>query len=124
MYMSSPVLVNGRVVGLSHKKRGQYFALDPATGAVEATSEPGQGENAAFVMAAAGPAAAAGRRNAAGPARRRQDVRSRSGGTASPTARPTRIRFPRARGILIRDETGLSLYGTADRAAAVPENQP
>ena len=51
MYMSSPVLVNGRVVGLSHRKRGQYFALDPATGAVEWKSEPGQGENAAFVLA-------------------------------------------------------------------------
>jgi hypothetical protein len=43
MYMSSPVLVNGRVVGLSHWKRGQYFGLDPATGRVEWKSEPGQG---------------------------------------------------------------------------------
>lgn len=48
--MSSPVLVNGRVIGLSHRKRGQYFALDPATGTVEWKSEPGQGANAAFVL--------------------------------------------------------------------------
>ncbi len=51
MYMSSPVLVNGRVVGLSHRKRGQYFALDPATGSVVWRSEAGQGENAAFLVA-------------------------------------------------------------------------
>jgi hypothetical protein len=51
MYMSSPVLVNGRVIGLSHRKKGQYFALEPATGAVHWKSDPGQGENAAFVLA-------------------------------------------------------------------------
>ena len=67
MYMSSPVLVNGRVVGLSHRKKGQYFALDPATGTVEWKSEPGQGENAAFVLARGRPAGPPGRRHAAGP---------------------------------------------------------
>jgi outer membrane protein assembly factor BamB len=51
MYMSSPVLARGRVLGLSHKKKGQFFALDPATGAVQWTSEGGQGETAAFVVA-------------------------------------------------------------------------
>ncbi|MET0556816.1 MAG: PQQ-binding-like beta-propeller repeat protein [Vicinamibacteria bacterium] len=53
MYMSSPVLAHGLLIGLSHRKRGQYFALDPATGAVRWTSDPGQGENAAFVTAGA-----------------------------------------------------------------------
>ena len=51
MYMSSPVLVNGRVVGFSHRRKGQYFALDPATGTVQWTSEGGKGEHAAFVLA-------------------------------------------------------------------------
>ena len=51
MYMSSPILVNGHVIGLSHRSRGQYFALDPATGAVQWKSDPGQGQNAAFLFA-------------------------------------------------------------------------
>jgi outer membrane protein assembly factor BamB len=51
MYMSSPVLAGGQVLGLSHKKKGQYFALDADTGKVRWTSGPGQGENAAFVVA-------------------------------------------------------------------------
>ena len=48
MYMSSPVLAGGQVLGLSHKKKGQYFALDADTGKVRWTSEGGQGENAAL----------------------------------------------------------------------------
>jgi outer membrane protein assembly factor BamB len=51
MYMSSPVLVEGRVLGLSHRKRGQYFLLDPDTGMLQAASEGGRGESAAFVVA-------------------------------------------------------------------------
>jgi outer membrane protein assembly factor BamB len=51
MYMSSPVNADGRVVGLSHKRKGQFFALDAATGAVQWTSPGGQGENAALVVA-------------------------------------------------------------------------
>lgn len=116
MYMSSPVLVNGRVVGLSDKKRGQYFALDPATGAVQSTSEPGQGENAAFVVAPGGLLLLRGDGNllvlpADGasftPLRRYQVAESAT------YAHPV----PTARGILVRDESGLSLYGTTERAA-------
>ena len=51
MYMSSPVLAGGQVLGLSHKKRGQYFALDADTGKVRWTSDGSQGENATFVVA-------------------------------------------------------------------------
>ncbi len=29
MYMSSPVLVGGRLVGFTEKRSGQLFALDP-----------------------------------------------------------------------------------------------
>ena len=32
LYMSSPVLVAGRLYGFSHKKKGQFFCLDAATG--------------------------------------------------------------------------------------------
>jgi outer membrane protein assembly factor BamB len=116
MYMSSPVLANGRVVGLSHKKRGQYFALDPATGAVVWTSDSGQGENAAFVLTDTAllvlqedgtllvlPQDAA----AFAPSRRYRVADSAT------YAHPV----PTERGILVRDEAGVSLFA-ADSAGA------
>ena len=48
-YMSTPVLEGGRLYGLSHRKRGQLFCLDVATGKVVWLSEGRQGENAALV---------------------------------------------------------------------------
>jgi outer membrane protein assembly factor BamB len=120
MYMSSPVLVNGRVVGLSHRKRGQYFALDPATGTVAWTSQPGQGENAAFVLAEGALLALQGDgtllllpQDAASFSPIRRYHVAESATFAHPV--PTEM------GILIKDETGLALYGRdAPRAA----NQP
>ena len=116
MYMSSPVLVNGRVIGLSHKKRGQYFALNPATGAVETTSEPGQGENAAFVVARGALLLQQGDGTLL--------VLPSDGQSFSPLRRyhvadsaTYAHPVPTALGILVRDESGLSLFGTADRAA-------
>lgn len=116
MYMSSPVLVAGRVVGLSQKRRGQYFSLNPATGAVESTSEPGQGENAAFVAVPDGLLLLQGDGNLL--------VLPADGKTFAPLRRyhladsaTYAHPVPTARGILIRDESGLSLYGTVDRAA-------
>jgi outer membrane protein assembly factor BamB len=53
VYMSSPVEAGGVVYGLTHRNRGQYFALDARTGALLWTSPGRQGENAAIV--AAGP---------------------------------------------------------------------
>lgn len=53
-YMSSPVLDGGVLYGLSHKKKGQLYALDLATGRTLWLSEGRLGENAALV--AAGPA--------------------------------------------------------------------
>jgi outer membrane protein assembly factor BamB len=50
MYMSTPVVRNGRVIGLSHRQRGQLFALDAETGAVRWKGAGGQGQNAAFVV--------------------------------------------------------------------------
>jgi outer membrane protein assembly factor BamB len=48
-YMSTPVLVGQRLVGHSHKKKGQFFALDAATGKTIWLSEGRQGENAALL---------------------------------------------------------------------------
>jgi outer membrane protein assembly factor BamB len=48
-YLSSPVTVGGRVIGFSHRKKGQFVALDAKTGRSIWTSEGRQGENAALV---------------------------------------------------------------------------
>ncbi len=48
-YMSTPVLANDRIYGLSHHKRGQFFALDAATGRTIWLSDGRQGDNAAIV---------------------------------------------------------------------------
>ena len=111
MYMSSPVLAGGRVLGLSHKKRGQYFALDAATGKVQWTSDGAQGENAAFVVADHGLLVLQGDgtllvlpRDAAAFAPIRKYRVAESATLAHPV--------PTEAGLLIKDETGLSLYGT------------
>ena len=51
MYMSSPVAAGGVLYGLTHRNRGQFFALDVATGRTLWTSPPRQGENAALTAA-------------------------------------------------------------------------
>jgi outer membrane protein assembly factor BamB len=51
MYMSSPVLVGGRMIGFSNMRRGQFFCLDPETGEAIWSSEGRQGDNAALVVA-------------------------------------------------------------------------
>ncbi len=49
MYMSSPVYIDGRIVGMSHRKQGQFFAIDAKSGSVLWTSAPKMAENAAFI---------------------------------------------------------------------------
>ncbi len=51
LYMASPVLAGDRLFGLSHKRSGQLFALDVATGRALLTSPGRDGENAALVLA-------------------------------------------------------------------------
>jgi outer membrane protein assembly factor BamB len=58
MYMSSPVVMNGRIYGLSHRNRGQFFALDAATGRTLWVTQGREADNAALV--AAGPLLLAG----------------------------------------------------------------
>jgi len=48
-YLSTPVVAGGRLIGLSHKRKGQFFALDLATGKTVWLSEGRQGESAALV---------------------------------------------------------------------------
>ena len=49
LYMSSPVLVDGLLYGHSHKRKGQFFCLDPATGELVWSSRGREGENAAVL---------------------------------------------------------------------------
>jgi outer membrane protein assembly factor BamB len=51
MYMSSPVASGGVLYGLTHRNRGQFFALDVTTGRTLWTSPPRQAENAALAVA-------------------------------------------------------------------------
>ena len=49
LYMSSPVLVGDRLFGMSHRRSGQFFALDVATGETIWTSVGREGDNAAIL---------------------------------------------------------------------------
>ena len=51
MYMSSPVVAGGVMYGLTHRNRGQFYAVDVKTGKTLWTSPPRQGENAALTLA-------------------------------------------------------------------------
>lgn len=50
-YMSSPVLVGGRLFGFSHRQKGQVVAIDGATGRLLWAGPGRQGENASLVAA-------------------------------------------------------------------------
>jgi hypothetical protein len=123
MYMSSPVLVRGRIVGLSHRKRGQYFGMDPATGKVEWKSEPGQGDNAGFVLADGALLVLQGdgtllvlpQDGASFVPTRRYRV-ANSGTFAHPV--PTQM------GILVKDEDGLALYDLDTESALASGGRP
>jgi outer membrane protein assembly factor BamB len=51
LYMSSPVVHRDRLLGLTHRNRGQVFSMDPASGRVLWTSPGRQGDNAAILAA-------------------------------------------------------------------------
>lgn len=50
MYMSSPVVIDGILLGLSSKRKGHFFSLDPQTGKVLWQSAGRDARNAAFVV--------------------------------------------------------------------------
>lgn len=49
LYMSSPVLVGDRLIGLAQRKKGQFFCLDATTGKTLWTSEGRMGEYAVIL---------------------------------------------------------------------------
>ena len=51
MYMSSPVVIGSTVYGLSHRSRGQFFAIDVASGQTLWTTPGREGENASIIAA-------------------------------------------------------------------------
>ena len=51
MYMSTPVIGDGLVYGLSSKQKGQFIALDAKTGAVQWSTEGREGEHASVLLA-------------------------------------------------------------------------
>jgi len=53
MYMSTPVFADGAIYGLSNKRKGQFVALDAATGAVRWATEGREGDHASVLIAPA-----------------------------------------------------------------------
>ncbi|MEO6222043.1 MAG: PQQ-binding-like beta-propeller repeat protein [Vicinamibacterales bacterium] len=53
MYMSSPVLADGILFGLSAKRKGQFVALDAKTGALKWSTEGRNGDHASVLFTAA-----------------------------------------------------------------------
>jgi outer membrane protein assembly factor BamB len=51
MYTSSPVFADGRIYGLSSKRRGQLVALDAAPGALTWATQGRDGNHASFLLA-------------------------------------------------------------------------
>ncbi len=51
MYMSTPVINGTTLYGLSHRNRGQFFALDLASGKTQWTTPGRDGENASVISA-------------------------------------------------------------------------
>ncbi len=51
MYMSTPVVIGNTLYGLSHRNRGQFFAIDLAKGGTLWTTPGREGENASIVAA-------------------------------------------------------------------------
>lgn len=50
LYMSTPVLVGDRLFGMTHRRKGQFFAMDVDTGETLWTSEGREGENGSFLV--------------------------------------------------------------------------
>jgi outer membrane protein assembly factor BamB len=51
MYMSSPAATGQAIFGLSHRNRGQFVALDPATGRTLWSTRGREADNASFIRA-------------------------------------------------------------------------
>jgi outer membrane protein assembly factor BamB len=51
MYMSTPTVIAGTLYGLSHRNRGQFFAIDLKTGRTLWTTPGREGDNASIIAA-------------------------------------------------------------------------
>jgi outer membrane protein assembly factor BamB len=51
MYMSTPIVSADTLYGLSHRNRGQFFAMDVASGKTLWTTQGREGENASMILA-------------------------------------------------------------------------
>jgi outer membrane protein assembly factor BamB len=51
MYMSTPVVAGSTLFGLSHRSRGQFFAIDLMSGKMLWTTPGREGENASIMLA-------------------------------------------------------------------------
>jgi outer membrane protein assembly factor BamB len=51
MYMSTPVLEGGVLYGMTHRRKGQFVAVDPRTGKTLWVAEGRAGDNASVVSA-------------------------------------------------------------------------
>lgn len=50
LYMSTPVLVGDRLFGMTHRRKGQFFAMNVDTGETLWTSEGREGDNGSFLV--------------------------------------------------------------------------
>ena len=50
MYLSTPVYADGTLYGLSDKRKGQFVALDAATGSVRWATEGREGNHASILL--------------------------------------------------------------------------
>ena len=91
MYMSTPVLADGVIYGLSSKKKGQIVAVDAATGALKWATEGRAADQAAILLTPAHVLVltTGGSSCWCGDPRRNT---TKSAATRSPTARPGRCR--------------------------------
>ena len=109
MYMSSPILSGGYIIGLTHRNKGQFFAVDVKTGKTLWTTKGRAAENAA--LAAAGDLILATTTEAELVVARRDgakfDVVKRYTIADSPIwAHPA----PAGKGVLIKDEETLAYW--------------
>ena len=109
MFMSSPVLWNGQLCGLTHRNKGQFFCVDAKTGATAWTTRGREGENAALV--------AAGNVLLAATTEGELVVAERNGATIDIVKRYTVAEspiwahpVPAGRGVLIKDMETLALW--------------
>ena len=107
MYMSTPVLADGVLYGLSSKKKGQIVAVDAATGALKWATEGRAADQASILLTPGARISPDDRRRAragrSGPPRNT----TKSAATRSPTARRGRCPCVAADGLIVRDASGV-----------------